>query len=226
MKSLLSYPASALHYYRNNYQDLLKVSLIIALISLAFDILPQLPVGLFSGPLATSILVLLKLLLTAIFSITLYQIIHNLIHQNHSQIKQILFESKKQYRNFIILNIIYFVIIFAGLILFFIPGIIFAVWYFASAYLIATSQIKPFEALDLSRRAVANKFWPTLSRLLVSIIVFPLPIMVIISVIGSISLPGNFSIIFNIILNFISVLVLTPYMYLVFALIYNDLKTE
>ena len=225
MKNVLYYPKTIVRLYLANYSSLMIPILIISGLGLFFDLLSFSFPSIFSGPWITSIMLFARFLILALFNITLFRIVNNLVQNKKTEFSNELFAAKKNYKGYVVLSAMLFVIIFAGSLLFIIPGIIFAVWYFASTYLAATESIKPLNALDLSRKRVEGNFWPVLSRLIVSILVIPLPIMVILSILTSLGTQtANVTSLLSIFSNFLFTLLFLPYLYMTIALIYEDLK--
>ncbi len=106
-------------------------------------------------------------------------------------------------------NLVTGLIIVVGLLFLIVPGIIFAVWYSFSQYLVITKDIRPIDALKASKALVSGYFWPVLGR--------TLGIMV-------------FFVIVQIALNFIPVLgplaviLLAPYFVLAPYLVFDGLR--
>jgi hypothetical protein len=225
MNELLYYPKKALQLLKENSLLFLKISLLIAGVGIGFDLLTLLFPSVFSGPFATALLLILRLLALSIFNIALFKAVKAGLNGEPGALGEILADSKKHYKNYIYISIILFVIILAGIILFIIPGVIFAAWYFASSYLVATEDMKPMAALDLSKKRVEGKFGQVLLKFFISFLVLPLPLIVIVSLLTGL---GNQSTLLASVLvlvaNFIFVTILSPYMYAVIALIYEDLK--
>lgn len=225
MKPAIYFSQKAIEFFRSNYQALLIVSGIIALISLIFDGLVLLFPSTLSGPFVSLLLVAIRLLLLTLFNIALYRICHDLVVNSKSDgLYSVIRESKSRYKNYLVLTIMLFVIVCAGLILLVIPGIIFAVWYFSAGYIAAKEEVRPLVALDRSRRMVEGRFFVVFWRLLVALLVFPLPLIVLLSLLSTIPFSTVLATITGLLVNFILVFLISPFIYLVIALIYEDLK--
>lgn len=101
------------------------------------------------------------------------------------------------------------VVVFAGFILFVIPGIIFVIWFQFAEYALVKENIRGTKALSKSRELVKGYWWPIAGRLVVlGVIVFVLSfIFGFIPVIGS----------------FLATILLTPFTIIFSYLIYKNL---
>jgi hypothetical protein len=93
-----------------------------------------------------------------------------------------------------------------GLILFIIPGIIFAVWFIFSIYVYIEEGIKGTEAMKRSKQLVAGYFWPIFGRILV--------ICIVAMLLSSIKVFGNI----------INIFFVAPYTVVFVYNLYQDLK--
>jgi hypothetical protein len=225
MKDTLFYPRAALVVYSKHWKSILQISFILAAIGLIFDVLTQLFPVFLSGLWITSLLLIIRLLALSLFNIILFWTVKNALNDRSTKFSDEISESKKRYKYYVLLTIILFIIIFAGSVLLIIPGVIFAVWYFAATYLVATEELKPMNALDLSKKRVEGKFWQVLGRILVAVLIVPVPFIIVVSALVSIGNPTTqISAYLSIFSSFLMVLLLSPYLYTIIALIYEDLK--
>jgi hypothetical protein len=67
--------------------------------------------------------------------------------------------------SFLWIMILTFIITLLGLILFIIPGIIFAIWFSFAYYVLITEDLKGVKALSKSKEYVSQNFWKVFSRI-------------------------------------------------------------
>lgn len=122
------------------------------------------------------------------------------IHENLG-VKAALNEGQKWLLGMLWLGLLVGLIIGGGFILFFVPGIIFSVWFFFSSFALIEGGQRGMSALARSRELVRSYFWPVLGRIVLLMIVQS----------AAQGIP---------ILGFAAV----PFIYIAYFLIYQDLK--
>ena len=228
MNGTFSYLSQAFKIYSKNAKSLITYSGIIALISLISSLLNSFVTSRVSlGALMVVFNLLfnaLTLIISAIFIISLYQVIAKLVDGEkllslHDQLNQ----GIKRFWPFMLTSIILVLIVISGYILFIIPGIIFGVWYFAAGYISATKDVSPFTALDESKKAVTGRGWTVFGYFLIYLFValilasvLILPIYYGLSQIMSAAYSENIA-------TFIFLTIFLPMEYIVIGLIYKDL---
>ena len=73
-------------------------------------------------------------------------------------------------------------IIFGGMILLIVPGLIFSVWYFFSIYAFGIDGVRGYSALQKSKDLVQGRFWPVVWRVIVANVFYGLVLVVLIGV--------------------------------------------
>jgi uncharacterized membrane protein len=209
--------------YRKDFKNLFLLALIIGIISFLVDqFFPLINIG-FSLSWLGSII---SLLLTAIFSISILIRAHQLVNEENldKNLLQSIRSTRHLYSNYILTYLIVVVIIAAGTIFFIIPGIVFAIWYFAALYVAINEQCKPFIALERSKRVVGREFFPVLFKILgtgvlvfIPIIIIAYPVYYLFDFLSLTNYSENFIV-------FISSLVIIPINALITGLIYEELK--
>lgn len=84
----------------------------------------------------------------------------------------------------LLVSILSSLIIFAGFILFIIPGIIFAVWLAFSVYYVAIEEKKVIDSLKASKALVKDRWFAVLWRLIAPLIVFGLVLLIVNGLLG------------------------------------------
>lgn len=165
-----------------------------------------------------------RVLATTFIGLALYQSISKLMqNETLDPISHQLKQNLNLYGKYLYLNIIVTIIIFAGLILLIIPGVIFAIWYFASSYIMASEKLSPTAAMERSRSFVSGKF----IIVFFNIIYISLPIIALILLtqwLMMIPLLPQYPGLFASLLSFLVTVVATPYLSLMTAFIYQQLN--
>ena len=135
-------------------------------------------------------------------------------------------------RSFFWVSILSSFIIMGGYMFFFIPGIIFAIWFSLALYIVIAEDLNGMDALLKSREYIRNYWWSVLWRFFVMglfiyliIIIFGIFIFLIAMLLGiTVDLNSDsFETIINLPINIIS-LIFAPLMVIYPFLIYNNLK--
>lgn len=225
MLGYLEYVSKAWEIYKKNSKILLKYSLFIALIPAVFNSVINLVPSFSLSRLIIFLLTILSAFLPYLFSIPAYQTVHKLVNADKPlSFKEQFLLGLKRFWPVIFLTIILVVIITAGIILLIIPGIIFAVWYFASMYIAVNEDVTPMIALDKSKKLVTGRWWTVVGYLFVIGLIVGIPALLasallgyIITLIGADAYSATIS---SAVIGF----VLVPLEYLIIGLLYNDLK--
>ncbi len=91
------------------------------------------------------------------------------------KVKSALKEGWSKYWPFFLVSLLTGLVVGLGFLLLIIPGVIFAVWFVFSAYIVICEDKRGFKALSRSRQLVKGYWWPTAKRVYaVMIIVIPL----------------------------------------------------
>jgi len=214
---------TALLLYRKDFKNLFLLALVIGAISFLIDqFIPLLNIG-FSLSWLGSVI---SLLLTAIFSISILSRAHRLVNGKSldENFSQSIRKTHHLYPKYILTYLVVMIIIAAGTIFFIIPGIVFAVWYFAALYIAVNEECKPFTALERSKRAIGREFFLVFFKILgvgvliiIPIIIVAYPIYYLFDFLSLANYSENFII-------FISSLVVIPINALITGLIYEELK--
>ncbi len=78
--------------------------------------------------------------------------------------------TRKMIPQVFIASLLYGLIVFGGMILLVIPGLIFAVWYGKANYIVITEGLSAKAALKKSRAYLRKRFWPVVGRVVVILI--------------------------------------------------------
>ena len=81
-------------------------------------------------------------------------------------IKQSLVMGWPKFWSFLWISILTGIVVFVGICLLVVPGIIFAVWFYFAMYVLVVEGIKGTEALKRSKQLVAGYWWPVFGRIL------------------------------------------------------------
>lgn len=81
------------------------------------------------------------------------------IKHEHPRLAEFYHRAYKKLINYIGTYLLYGMAVGAGIILFIIPGIIFAIWYSLAPYLVATEKLGAVEAMKRSREIIQPYFW-------------------------------------------------------------------
>ncbi|MCX6745755.1 MAG: hypothetical protein NTX00_01925 [Candidatus Parcubacteria bacterium] len=148
---------------------------------------------------------------------------------NLNQIYEIAFKKISSYFWVTILSVL---VVFAGLILFIIPGFIFMVWYSFAPFIniLEEKNNKGPGALKESKNLVLGRWWPTFWRLLIPALIVYLILIIVITGIfylitnGNLNLESiNQSLMINILISLTS-LIITPLLISYSVILYNNLK--
>lgn len=200
---------------RENFLFFSKVMAIIVIISTGFNYLINYlyPVNIWKDfrfddtPMLIGfiILTLISIIIGFWFRITTYMLV---LTKPTNEIKNIFKDCLKSIWKFFLISLVIGVLIFLGSLLLIIPGIIFAVWFSFSIFLILDKNLKIRDSLLKSRALVKGKFFKILGRFFVFIFV----ILLIETILSSIPYMGSMLISF-----------LAPLFILPFYLLYKDL---
>jgi hypothetical protein len=124
-------------------------------------------------------------------------------------------------------GLLYGLIVFGGLLLLIIPGIIFSVWYAFSAMGIVLDKKPVLESLSYSKSLVMGRFWKTLLYIFVPafcITVFQAAISGIINIPSGIASTNTVLEVITAILDGLLSLALAPLSTIPFVILYDELK--
>jgi len=126
------------------------------------------------------------------------------------KIKGVIKEGWSKYLSFLLVSLLTGLVVGLGFLLLIIPGIIFAIWFVFSAYIVICEDKKGCKALSRSKELVKGYWWPTAKR------VFALMIITILFSLGSQFIPylGQFA----------YMILFTPFSVIYIYLIYQNLK--
>lgn len=221
--------------YKNNFKILIKIILWLFIPTVLTSILSgiklkpvaALPINLF--------LWLVSLFIGFFVSIALILTINTLLKKEKIDLKTIYNLSYSKILSYLWVSILAGLVVFCGIILLVIPGIIFAVWFSFSIYLLILEGIKGTKALSASKNLVKGYFWPVLWRwfasyfvygIILTLIIF-IPIYIIGAILGNAGAgfapvtPWWSALIANVIYAFT-----IPIFFALGVILYNSLKKE
>lgn len=180
--SLIDLIKQSWQLYKNNFKTLMSITawlLIFVLLEVLILILAltgKLAIAAFLGFLV----LIASIVATIVISIVLIQIINKIYHQEligdwHDLIKP----AVNRIGSYLLIGIITAILVFVGLVLFIIPGIIMAVWYSFSEQVFVLENIKGYAALKRSKELVEGYWWPVLGRWLGASVFFGIIIWII-----------------------------------------------
>ena len=131
---------------------------------------------------------------------------------------------------FIWVSVLSSLIIFSGFILFYIPGIIFSIWFSFAVFIVVAEDLKGMDAILKSREYIRNYWWQVFWRglflavVMVGVIVVVFIFSILIKLVSSF-LIGELAIkdVLNLIINFASVTIV-PFITIYSFLIYDNLR--
>ncbi len=225
MQNYFDYFKKAWLIYRSNIKTFFSFSAFIAVLSLVsglvsnsvpinsrFSFLPLLlPVAIFLASL--------------VFIIALYQSVNRAIsNQPALDFKDRLSKSLKRFWPFLTTAILVGIIVVAGTILLIVPGILFAIWYFASLYISANEDVSTMASLDRSKRLVSGRWWQVFGYIIILGLMVGIPLAILsIPVTYGLTIPfGQLNA--GVIVSALISLIFTPFEYLIVGMIYYDLK--
>lgn len=216
MKNPIEYITQAVKFYfeKGNFIFFAKVMAILTIISTSLGLLSNYlyPVNIYENldyanfvKAGGFILLSLVMILFGIFtkSTTLESVI-----KANTDIKAVYKKGWKKMWKYFLASLVLGLIIIGGLILLVVPGIMFAIWFSFTLFLVFDKDLPVKQALKDSKAMVKGRFWKVLGRFIV-IGIFG---MIVTIVIGSIPSVGS------ILLNFLAPLLLLPMYFL-----YKDL---
>lgn len=162
-------------------------------------------------PFISTILFLATFLVITFIS-TLVQIAMTLTfveHENRLNFKEILKKSARKIFSYIWINLLGSLIIFGGLILFIIPGILFSLWFSMSAFVLLSENVKGMNALLKSKAYVKNYVLALIGRLIAlgSIV---LPFYILSEIFENINHESSTITIYQLIFTLLSIFIFTP----------------
>ncbi|MDO8340964.1 MAG: hypothetical protein Q7T59_03245 [Candidatus Woesebacteria bacterium] len=220
MKKPIEYLKESWSIYtkRENFLFFSKVMAILVIVSTGFNYLISYlyPVNIwkdFKFDNAPMLIVFIVLTLISIaigfwVRITTYMLV---LTKPTNEVKSIFNKCLKSIWKFFLISLVIGILIFFGSLLLIIPGIIFAVWFSFSIFLILDKNLKIKDSLLKSKALVKGKFFKILGRFLVFIFV----ILIIETILGSIPYMGSM------LTSFLAPLFILP-----FYLLYKDLLTS
>lgn len=127
-------------------------------------------------------------------NIVLARLIFHAFQQTPVDRKLLTREAWRDTISYLWVSILVGLIVLAGMFLFIVPGLIFAVWYSFALLIFVLEGTKGYEALKKSKALVSGRFWPVVWRWFVPNVIYGLILVVLIG--GPILLTGiltNFS---------------------------------
>jgi len=172
--------------YRNNWKIFIQYALLLLIpgtligasgASLGYFILAT---DFIISFLAWGILIVLFSILSFWFSLALIRVI-NKRYQNlpTKNLKEELLDSKNLILPAILASILSGLAVMGGIVLFIIPGIIFAVWFMFSMYEVALDNKKTIEALQHSKDLVSGRWFAVAWRIIAPAVLFGIIIIII-----------------------------------------------
>lgn len=162
--------------YTKNFKLLLQVIvwlLILNLVSVAVVFL--------NLPMLASLISLATAIVGIWTTIILILVIDSIYNKKPFDLKALYKAGWQKFLSYLWVSILAGVIIFIGLVLLIIPGIIFAVWLAFSTYIVVLENIKGKEALSKSKELSKNRWWAVFGRLLVPNLFYVIILFIIIS---------------------------------------------
>lgn len=95
------------------------------------------------------------------------------------EVKKTFIEALKLWPKFFGADILVILIIFLGVIALVVPGLIFAVWFGFTLFVVASEKTTFFGAFKKSKALVKGKFWKVVGRIIVLLLLFVLPVVVL-----------------------------------------------
>ena len=225
-QNYLDFFVLSVNTYYNNFKSFLPFVLPIAFIPAVFSVgISYLPNNNLSNFL-TVILNLLSALLVAAFMVGLYIKISQTLSEKSMAFQDIMRQALKRFWPFVLTAIMLFLIVSAGIILLIIPGIIFAVWYFSSMYVAATTDVTAVAALDESKQLVTGRWWKVFGFLLINGLALLVPLVILsegVTPLLGMVLPPLYA---SEIVAVATALLISPVQYLIIANIYHELQNS
>lgn len=109
--------------------------------------------------------ILLSLIIGSWSQTFLYQAAYQAGQGKQVSIRKMLRLAWQKWFSFFLSHLYSGLLIFLGLILLIVPGIIFAIWFSLVSYVVVIEKTGPVEALKRSRKLVENHFWAVLGRM-------------------------------------------------------------
>jgi len=172
------------------------------------------------GVLAFIGVILALFYLTVTFSVSSLAMIYQIANNTKSlTIKELLKKGWSIVWSYWVLSLLSSLLIFGGILLFVVPGIIFSIWFAFAMYILVIEGTKGMDALVKSREYVRGSWWGVFGRIaLVSIIVW------IIVWVFTMIFQGSDNEGIGGIMQFIISIILTPFTVIYTYLMYENLK--
>lgn len=206
------------HWLLFDWLILLPVILLLALVGVMLVVALTLGTEVF-GSSTTSIAVLIIFSVPAVIVSFLTQIalVKAIQHEGAVGTKQLLRESWPLVWRFFLLNLLVALTMIVGFILFVIPGIIFSVWFMFSIYILVVEGTSGTAAMRRSKFYARGKFWGLIGRALVVILIAMIP-SILVSAFENETLA--------ILLQLLSVFVISPVSAIYFFKLYQGAKAS
>lgn len=127
--------------------------------------------------------------------------------------------------SFVWVYILLTLIIFGGLIMGIVPALIFAVWFFASFYIVAAERLKGMDALLKSKEYVRGYWWPVALRLFAITLIYLLLGLILGMLSWAVSVNKTAEILVRLLINLPLISFYIVYLYLLYVRL-ADLKPE
>lgn len=215
---------SSWQYFESHFVKILKITLLSWVAIFAVSIVAALMGATTSKvdhltPLQTLVLVIYLIVVVAAACWQQAALIYSMTPEGEAKSSTEVYQASKPWLGTVFLAaLVSGVLVAIGFILLIIPGVILAVWFCMSAYVIVHENKSSIEALKTSRHLVKGRFWPVLARLLI-LIVIAIIISIIVSIISS-----TFGQTIRSFLNLVVSLFLTPFIIIYLERVYRSLK--
>jgi membrane-anchored glycerophosphoryl diester phosphodiesterase (GDPDase) len=161
------------------------------------------------------------------FSLTFIRIISNKYENlENESIKNEIMKTKSLIFTAFITSLLSGLAVFAGLILFIIPGIIFSIWFAFAIYSVVLDNQKDTNALRFSKSIVVGRWWAVLLRLFVPTIIYLIVVGIVQAPLDFLAKTINSSLIIYITLTLSTIInfIATPFLVSSQTILYIELK--
>ncbi|MFI5241156.1 MAG: hypothetical protein ACHQUA_01850 [Microgenomates group bacterium] len=124
----------------------------------------------FRNPLLTIVVIILSVILIFLglwAQASMYEAVKRVLGNGNLDFKDTFKTSKSYILKFLVVNFFVGVVVVLGMLLLVIPGLIFAVWYSFSVYIVISEGKGSLEAMRSSKALVKGRFWKVVTRLVV-----------------------------------------------------------